>query len=79
MCAGPLLATSPAPGSASTAVECQGSRKLSQRFEYSAELIAGVVEIAPMHDVGNITMIHAERMICNFIGATIRAGYYDRA
>ncbi len=24
-----------------------------------------------MHDVGHITMIHAERLICNFIGATI--------
>jgi len=37
-----------------------------------------LVEIAPMHDVGHITMIHAERLICNFIGATVRAGYYDR-
>ena len=36
-----------------------------------------LVEIAPMHDVGNITMIHAERLICNFIGATARAGYYN--
>jgi len=36
-----------------------------------------LVEIAPKYDVGNITMIHAERMICNFIGATVRAGYYD--
>ncbi len=36
-----------------------------------------LVEIAPKHDVGNITMIHAERLICNFIGATVRAGYYD--
>lgn len=36
-----------------------------------------LVEIAPEYDVGNITMIHAERLICNFIGATIRAGYYD--
>lgn len=36
-----------------------------------------LVEIAPMHDVGNITMVHAERLICNFIGATVRAGYYD--
>ncbi len=35
-----------------------------------------LVEIAPKHDVGNITMVHAERLICNFIGATIRAGYY---
>jgi len=36
-----------------------------------------LVEIAPQHDVGKITMIHAERLICNFIGASIRAGYYD--
>jgi len=36
-----------------------------------------LVEIAPMHDVGNITMIHAERLICNFIGACVRADYYS--
>jgi agmatinase len=36
-----------------------------------------LVEIAPMHDVGNITMIHAERLICNFIGACVRADYYE--
>jgi agmatinase len=36
-----------------------------------------LVEIAPKHDVGNTTMIHAERLICNFVGAAIRAGYYD--
>ena len=36
-----------------------------------------LVEIAPQYDVGNITMIHAERLICNFIGATARAGYYN--
>lgn len=35
-----------------------------------------LVEIAPSYDVGKITMIHAERLICNFIGATVRAGYY---
>jgi agmatinase len=35
-----------------------------------------LVEIAPKHDVGNITLIHAERLICNFIGAAVRAGYY---
>jgi len=34
-----------------------------------------LVEIAPSRDVGNITMIHAERLICNFIGASIRAGW----
>ncbi len=37
-----------------------------------------LVEIAPSSDVGNTTMIHAERLICNFIGATVRAGYYER-
>ncbi len=36
-----------------------------------------LVEIAPSHDVGNTTMIHAERLLCNFIGATVRAGYYE--
>ena len=35
-----------------------------------------LVEIAPSRDVGNITMIHAERLICNFIGAAVRAGYF---
>lgn len=34
-----------------------------------------LVEIAPQYDVGNTTMIHAERLICNFIGASIRAGH----
>lgn len=37
-----------------------------------------LVEIAPIHDVGNITMVYAERLICNFIGAAVRAGYYQR-
>ncbi len=37
-----------------------------------------LVEIAPKYDVGNITMIHAERLICNFIGACVRADYYSR-
>ena len=32
-----------------------------------------VVEIAPSFDVGNTTMVHAERLICNFIGASLRA------
>jgi agmatinase len=36
-----------------------------------------LVEIAPSFDVGNTTMIHAERLICNFIGATVRAGYFE--
>lgn len=37
-----------------------------------------LVEIAPSFDVGKITLVYAERLICNFIGATVRAGYYDR-
>ncbi len=36
-----------------------------------------LVEISPSKDVGNITMVHAERLLCNFIGAAVRAGYYD--
>lgn len=32
-----------------------------------------LVEIAPSRDVGNTTFIHAERLVCNFIGATVRA------
>ena len=36
-----------------------------------------LVEIAPSYDVGNTTLVHAVRLICNFIGATVRAGYYD--
>jgi agmatinase len=36
-----------------------------------------IVEIAPSYDVRDLTLVHAERLICNFIGATVRAGYYD--
>ena len=36
-----------------------------------------LVEIAPSYDQGQITLVHAERLICNFIGACVRAGYYD--
>jgi agmatinase len=36
-----------------------------------------LVEIAPSNDVGNITMVHAERLITNFIGASIRAGHCE--
>lgn len=40
---------------------------------YSAATMANDQSRAP--DAGNITMIHAERLICNFIGASIRAGH----
>lgn len=36
-----------------------------------------LVEIAPSRDVGLTTMVHAERLICNFIGACVRADYFD--
>ncbi len=36
-----------------------------------------LVEIAPSRDVNRTTMDYAERLICNFIGASVRAGYYD--
>jgi agmatinase len=36
-----------------------------------------LVEIAPSHDVRDLTIVHAERLVCNFIGACVRAGYYD--
>ena len=36
-----------------------------------------LVEIAPSFDHGSITLVHAERLLLNFIGACVRAGYYD--
>jgi agmatinase len=37
-----------------------------------------LVEIAPAFDVRNLTLVNAERLLCNFIGASIRAGHCDR-
>lgn len=34
-----------------------------------------IVEIAPGFDVRKLTLINAERLICNFIGASVRAGH----
>ena len=54
------------------------TRKLIHRLVNKGRVLGmDLVEIAPMHDVGNITMIHAERLICNFIGACVRADYYE--
>ena len=36
-----------------------------------------LVEISPSFERGNMSLVHAERLVCNFIGATVRAGYYD--
>ena len=35
-----------------------------------------LVEVAPRRDVASLTMVHAESVICNFIGACARAGYH---
>lgn len=37
-----------------------------------------LVEISPSFEGSRITLIHAERLICNFIGAAVREGYYIR-
>ena len=36
-----------------------------------------LVEISPSFEGSRITLIHAERLICNFIGAAVRQGYYS--
>ena len=36
-----------------------------------------LVEISPSLGNETMTFIHAERLICNFIGAMVRAGYYN--
>ena len=55
------------------------------RAAYTAADIAGldfvgmdVVEITPMHDVNQMTCITAGRLITNFIGMAVRAGYFDK-
>ena len=35
-----------------------------------------LVEISPSYEKGNTTIIHAERLICNLIGAMVRANYF---
>ena len=35
-----------------------------------------LVEISPSYEKGNTTFIHAERLLCNFIGAIVRANYF---
>ena len=36
-----------------------------------------LVEISLSFEGSRITLIHAERLICNFIGAAVREGYYS--
>ena len=35
-----------------------------------------LVEISPAFEKGKTTIIHAERLICNLIGAMVRANYF---
>ena len=50
------------------------TRKLIHGLAKKGPLLGmDLVEIAPAYDIGDITMIHAERIICNFIGACVRA------
>lgn len=37
----------------------------------------GLVEVSPSYENGNKTLVNAERLLCDLIGATVRAGYYD--
>jgi agmatinase len=37
-----------------------------------------VVEITPSTDVNQIISVTAGRLIVNFVGAAVRAGYFDR-
>lgn len=47
------------------------------RIRKGCVLEMDLVEISPAYENANMTLAHAERLICNFIGATVRAGYYD--
>ena len=40
-------------------------------------LVMDLVQISPSFEGRRITLIHAERLICNFIGAAVRQGYYS--
>ena len=36
-----------------------------------------LVEISPSFENGNLTFVYAERLLCNFIGAAVRADYFE--
>ena len=53
-------------------------RELIHGLVYKGRVLGmDLVEISPSFDGRRMTFIHAERIICNFIGATVRAGYYS--
>lgn len=71
-----------APG---VAAPCAGgmtflqARKLLHALVKKGRVVGlDVVEITPSQDINQITSITAGRLIVNFIGAAVRAGYFDR-
>jgi agmatinase len=65
----------PAPGG----VTFHQARKLIHGLVNKGRVVGmDIVEITPRADVNRITAITAGRLFVNMIGATIRAGYFDR-
>ena len=66
---------SPTPGGLSWV---QTHRLLHGLARRGRILAMDLVEIAPSFDSANLTLVHAERLLFNFIGACVHAGYYAR-
>jgi len=65
----------PAPGG----VTFQQARKLIHGLVKKGRVVGmDIVEITPSRDVNNISSITAARLFVNLIGATVRAGYFNR-
>ena len=65
----------PAPGG----VTFPQARKLIHGLARKGRVVGmDVVEILPSMDLNRITLITAARLFVNMIGATVRAGYFDR-
>lgn len=53
--------------------------KLIHRLVKKGRVLAmDLVEISLTFENGNMSLVYAERLICNFIGAMVRAGSYDK-
>jgi hypothetical protein len=72
-------------GQQSFAAPCAGgmtfnqARKLIHGLVKKGRVVGmDVVEITPSTDVNQITSVTAGRLIVNFVGAAVRAGYFDR-
>lgn len=65
----------PAPGG----VTFPQARKLIHSLARKGRVVGmDVVEILPSMDLNRITLVTAARLFVNMIGATVRAGYFDR-